>query len=150
MPDDLAAINAVHRACGRREWDAAVLSDPAALLVAVALVDDGIVAAAKTHFQAEPDSGAPAGFYLGGVSVHPDHRRRGFGRALTQARLDWIWERSNTAYYFTDDTNVASMRMHAAFGFEEIARLPTILGASANHESLVLFRATRPAPTQGP
>jgi hypothetical protein len=34
------------------------------------------------------------------------------------------------------------------FDFEEIARMPTILGARANRESLVLFRAVRPpAPT---
>jgi hypothetical protein len=35
---------------------------------------------------------------------------------LTRARIDWVWERSDTVYYFTDDTNVASMRMHAGFG----------------------------------
>jgi len=124
LPDELAAINAVHHACGRQDWDATVLSDPGALFVAVALVDDTIVGAGKTHFQAEPERGAPAGYYLGGVSVHPDHRRRGVGFGLTRARIDWVWERSDTVYYFTDDTNVASMRLHASFGFTEIARLP--------------------------
>ena len=145
LPDELAAINAVHQACGRRDWDATVMAEPGGPFVAVALVDDAIVAAGKTHHQTTPESGAPVGFYLGGVSVHPDHRRCGIGRALTRARIDWVWGLSDTVYYFTDDTNVASIRLHAEFGFTEIARLPTILGAQANHESLILFRAVRPA-----
>jgi ribosomal protein S18 acetylase RimI-like enzyme len=148
MPVDLAAINAVHQACRRREWDAPIAEDSDCRFVAVAVVDDVIVAAAKTHLQTEPDAGAPAGHYLGGVSVHPNHRRRGVGLALTRARIDWVWARSDTVYYFTDDDNTASMGLHAGFGFEEIARLPTILGARANRESLVLFRAVRPADFQ--
>ena len=143
--DDLVAINAVHRACDRREWAAPISEDRDDRFVAVAVVDDVIVAAAKTHLQAEPDGGAPAGHYLGGVSVHPGDRRRGIGLALTRARIDWVWARSDTVYYFTDDDNMASMRLHAPFGFHEIARLPTILGARADNESLVLFRAVRPA-----
>jgi len=146
VPDELAAINAVHEACGRRAWDASIMQAREDRLVAVAVVDDLIVAAGKTHFQAEPDGGAPAGYYLGGVSVHPGYRRRGLGHALTRARIDWIWARADTVYYFTDDDNTASIRMHSAFGFEEIARLPAILGAQANRESLVLFRSVRRSP----
>ncbi|WP_235565571.1 GNAT family N-acetyltransferase [Microbacterium sp. Root166] len=145
VPDDLVAINAVHQACDRREWDQPIGDDGDDRLVAVAVVDDVIVAAAKTHLQAEPKGGAPAGHYLGGVSVHPGYRRRGIGFALTRARIEWVWARSDTVYYFTDDDNAASMRLHAGFGFHEVARLPTILGARANGESLVLFRAIRPA-----
>jgi ribosomal protein S18 acetylase RimI-like enzyme len=144
VPDDLEAVNAVHAACGRRAWDAATLEPRADRYVAVAAVGGTIVGVGKTHHQTDPDGEAPAGYYLGGVSVHPDHRRRGVGRAITRARIEWIWERSGTVYYFTDDDNAASMRMHADFGFEEIARLPAILGAKADHESLVLFRADRP------
>lgn len=107
--------------------------------VAVALVDDGIVAAAKTHLQADPDGEVPAGHYLGGVSVHPDYRRRGIGLALTSARVDWVWTRSDTVYYFTDDDSTASMRLHAGFGFREIARWPTILGARAHRESEIIY-----------
>jgi aminoglycoside 6'-N-acetyltransferase I len=145
VSDDLAAINAVHQACDRRDWEAPIAEDRDDRFVAVAVVDDVIVAAAKTHLQAEPEGGAPAGHYLGGVSVHPGYRRRGIGLALTRVRIDWVWARSDTVYYFTDDDNTASMRLHAGFGFHEVARLPTILGARANGESLVLFRAARPA-----
>lgn len=145
VPDDLVAINAVHRACGRKQWEASTTEDRDDRVVAVAVVDGVIVAAGKTHLQAEPDSEAPAGHYLGGATVHPGYRRRGIGVALTRARIDWVWARVDTVYYFTDDDNTASIRLHAGFGFREIARLPAILGAQAHGESLVLFRAVRPA-----
>lgn len=76
------------------------------------------------------------------MSVYPAYRRRGLGLALTRARIDWVWERSDLVYYYTDEENTASIRMHAGLGFQEIARPPTLLGARANRESLVLFRAT--------
>ncbi|MGU3643377.1 GNAT family N-acetyltransferase [Microbacterium sp. C23T] len=142
--DDLADINAVHEACGRRAWDSAVLDDVDDRLIVVAVADGKIVAAAKTHHQSTPDGGAPEGYYLGGLAVHPSHRREGIGLALTRVRIEWVWARADGVLYFTDEDNLASLRLHAAFGFEEIARLPTILGARANREHLVLFRATRP------
>jgi len=76
LPDELAAINAVHQACGRQDWEATVLSDPDGLFVAVALVDDTIVGAGKTHFQAEPERGAPAGYYPLRCSPLPSRRRQ--------------------------------------------------------------------------
>ena len=141
---DLDSINAVHTACRRSEWPEALAHASEHRCVLVALVEGVVVAAAKTHLQTEPAGAAPAGHFLGGVSVHPDHRRRGIGSALTRARIDWVWERSDVVYYFTDDDNAASMRMHAAYGFQGIARSPTLLGARATHRSLVLFRAVRP------
>ncbi|GAA2983217.1 ribosomal protein S18 acetylase RimI-like enzyme [Microbacterium terrae] len=143
-PDDLPGINAVHEACGRSPWDSRVLDEDPDHCVVVAVVDDTIVGAGKTHHQMDAVAPAPAGYYLGGVSVHPDHRRRGIGHALTRARIDWIWQRSDTVLYFTDDHNVASQRMHAGFGFEEIARAPALLDARADGEYLVLFRAQHP------
>jgi ribosomal protein S18 acetylase RimI-like enzyme len=145
IPDDLPAVNRVHQACGRPRWDGPIALDGDDRLIVVALVDDAIVGAGKTHFQAHPGAGAPVGHYLGGLSVHPDHRRRGLGLALTRARIDWVWQRSDAVYYFTDEDNTASIRLHAGLGFEEIARVPTLLGARANRESLVLFCAVRPA-----
>jgi ribosomal protein S18 acetylase RimI-like enzyme len=142
-PDDLPAINDVHLACGRPPWNGPIAADHQERLVVVALADDAIVGAGKTHFQAQPDAAAPAGHYLGGLSVHPDHRRRGLGLALTRVRIDWVWERADAVYYFTDEENGASIRMHAGLGFQEIGRHPTLLGARANREDLVLFRADR-------
>ncbi len=143
LPDDVLGINGMHAACGRSLWDSRVLDEDPDRCVVVAVIDGEIVGAGKTHHQLEDVIPARAGYYLGGVSVHPDHRRRGIGRALTAARIDWVWERSDTVLYFTDDHNVASMRMHASFGFEEIARSSAILDARADGGALVLFCAQR-------
>ena len=74
-----------------------------------------------------PESGAqadiaPAGYYLMGMVVHPDHRRRGVGTALTQARIDWISRHADSAWYFANTRNTASIALHERFGFEEITR----------------------------
>ena len=144
-PADLTAINQVHSSSGRPVWDAEALVDPDRF-VAVALLGALLVGAGKTHFFAEPDDPAPRGHYLGGVTVHPDHRRLGIGRALTRARMDWVWSLSDRAYYFTDDHNAASILMHATLGFEEIARAPAIRQRRADHPNgnLILFHAVRP------
>ena len=80
-----------------------------------------------TRFTPPPDSPpnmAPAGWYLSGVIVAEDYRRRGIGRRLTQARLNWIAERDRAAYYFSNARNRASIDLHRAFGFVELtARL---------------------------
>jgi aminoglycoside 6'-N-acetyltransferase I len=146
---DLPADDDLHTASGRSSWSAGVLDRAAAGAVCalVAVLDGAVVGAAKTHEYATADSVAPAGHYLGGVTVHPGVRRMGCGTALTRARLAWIWERSDTAYYVANENNVASVRMHRPLGFEEIGRARHIHGVTADDEgvSLVLFRARRAA-----
>ncbi|MDP9886263.1 GNAT superfamily N-acetyltransferase [Sinomonas atrocyanea] len=87
VPGDLAAVNAVARAAGRPEWTAAALAARPDRIAVVAVSDRGLLGYAKTHVYPAPDGGAPAGHYLGGIVVHPAARRRGLGRALTEARL---------------------------------------------------------------
>jgi len=67
----------------------------------VAVTQGDVVGVAKTHIHPDPEGSSPAGNYLGGVVVAPGFRRRGVGLDLTRARLDWIWPRASTAYYFT-------------------------------------------------
>jgi ribosomal protein S18 acetylase RimI-like enzyme len=50
----------------------------------------------------EPDADAandiaPPGYYLMGLVVHPDHRRRCVAAALTQVRLDWMSKQADEA-----------------------------------------------------
>ena len=66
-----------------------------------------------------PENAAPSGYYLLGVNVDPAHRRLGIGHALTEARLKWIRTRAPVAWFFTDATNEASIRLHEAFGFRQ-------------------------------
>ncbi len=63
---------------------------------------------------------APPGWYLMGVIVRPDMRRRGLGEQLTQARLRWLETRTDRVYYFTTADNHASRTLHEAFGFRRV------------------------------
>jgi GNAT superfamily N-acetyltransferase len=70
----------------------------------------------------EAGPGTPAGFYLSGVLVEPAWRGRGIATALTRARLNWAFARTGTVFYVTGADNIASLHLHAAFGFQEIKR----------------------------
>lgn len=72
------------------------------------------------HFTPRPESPrevAPAGWYLLGLAVLPQYRRRGIAMALTLKRLAWLRERARTVYYFTEPENVPSQQLHAGLGF---------------------------------
>jgi ribosomal protein S18 acetylase RimI-like enzyme len=63
---------------------------------------------------------APPGWYLMGVIIRDDRQRRGYGAALTRARLAWLASRTDRALYFTDADNEASQRLHGSFGFRRV------------------------------
>jgi len=125
--EDLPAVERVDAAADRSATADAVRAavlDPQRLVV-VAEVDGAVVGWAKTHLFARPDGPAPAGHYLGGVTVHPAWRRRGLGAALTEARLDWLGERTDRVHYVVNAANSASIALHRRWGFQEVARAPS-------------------------
>ncbi|WP_239073378.1 GNAT family N-acetyltransferase [Sediminihabitans luteus] len=144
---DLDAIREVQEAAQREEVHAdalaAVIDDPDRCLV-VAVVDGALVGWAKTHRYTDPDPVAPGGHYLGGVTVHPAARRRGAGHALTQARLDWVAERADVAWYVVNARNLASLALHARFGFVEVARGAGFRGVLFDGGEGILLRADLP------
>jgi ribosomal protein S18 acetylase RimI-like enzyme len=85
----------------------------------------------------------PAGWYLMGVIVGREFRRRGIGEELTRRRLAWIGERAREAFYFANSRNRASIDLHRRLGFEEVVRGFRFPGAhlSGGGEG-VLFRAS--------
>ena len=64
----------------------------------------------------------PQGWYLIGVIVTAEFRRRGIGTELTRHRLNWISQRADVAYFFANSINRPSIDLHRRFGFEEIRR----------------------------
>lgn len=146
--DDLDALTLIELTAitrTREDWQTVIdkaFDDPDRLLL-VAEVDGDITGFAQTNFlEKHPVNHGPAGFYLTGVTVIPAYRRRGLGRALTVARLDWIRERANEVWYFASSANQSSIELHLAFGFEEVQRAGTIHGVTFDGGEGILFRAS--------
>ncbi len=101
------------------------LTDEATFLV-VAVIDGEIVGFGRAAYIAQPPDAAadwiPEGWYLVGVVVVDAWRRAGIGRMLTAARLAWIAERAERAYYFTNARNQVSLDLHRKLGFRELSR----------------------------
>jgi ribosomal protein S18 acetylase RimI-like enzyme len=69
-----------------------------------------------------PPNHQPAGWYLTGVIVDEDWRRRGVARELTRARMEFVAQRAREAFYIASAMNHTSIDLHAGFGFEELTR----------------------------
>lgn len=88
---------------------------------------EGGVAGYGRLLEFRPESGAPpdtapAGWYLTGVVVAEACRRRGVATTLTRVRLEIVAERASVAYYFANARNLASIDLHARWGFRELTR----------------------------
>ncbi len=95
------------------------------------------------YFEPAPDAPlhtAPTGFYLAGVIVSPEHRRRGIGAVLTERRLEWIAERASEAFYFAGAQNRVTIDLHSRFGFVEVTRDFVFPNVSFTGGVGVLFR----------
>lgn len=125
------------------EWAASSPRDDFLLLVAC--VEDVVVGyGVADRFEPPPDAPphvAPRGQYLVGLVVDPSVRRRGIGAALVRARLDWIAGRASCAWYFSDDDNVASIRLHERFGFRPVTNRFWHPGPRNPDSAMTLYRA---------
>jgi ribosomal protein S18 acetylase RimI-like enzyme len=59
----------------------------------------------------------PAGWYLSGMTVRASARRQGIGGSLIEARLQLLGQRTSTVHYLADPANLATISLHAKFGF---------------------------------
>ncbi|MCY1718648.1 GNAT family N-acetyltransferase [Microbacterium sp. SL62] len=122
------------------------IADPSSLLV-VATADDELIAWAMTSYFDHADGSAPAGYYLMGITVVPEFRRRGVATKLVQVRLDWIRQRDRRAYFFTNTSNELSIRLHERVGFREIERGAQFRGVPFDGGQGVLFSIQLPEPS---
>jgi ribosomal protein S18 acetylase RimI-like enzyme len=142
----LSASAGERRAAGSAFWHEAFfrdLGDPTRLLL-VAASDGDIIGYARAHFF-EPEDDAPSdrvprGYYLLGLFVSPVHRRLGVGSALTRERLDWIRNRADEAWFFSNARNVASIELHRRLGFAEVTRSFSFPGLEFEGGEGILFR----------
>jgi ribosomal protein S18 acetylase RimI-like enzyme len=108
---------------------------------------DGVIAgygrARKVDAIADERYSVPGGWYLLGVVVTPEMRRRSIATALTRFRLDWIGQRVSEAFYFANSLNGASIDLHEKLGFVEVQRPFAFPGTSFSGGGVgVLFRAS--------
>jgi ribosomal protein S18 acetylase RimI-like enzyme len=150
--DGLTAIDITVVVRTAQDWERAIdktLEGERLLLVAE--IDGTIGAFGQAHrLDEHPVDHAPAGFYLTGVTVLPRYRRAGLARDFTLARLDWIKERADEAWYFAAVENAASIRLHQQLGFAEVARAPSIHGVDFDAGEGVLFRRALDGGAVGP
>lgn len=65
-------------------------------------------------------------YLIANVAVHPDYRRRGIGRMLTQKALDYLRQHGNdVAWLQVRDDNPVAYRLYQSLGFVERARRTT-------------------------
>jgi ribosomal protein S18 acetylase RimI-like enzyme len=124
---------------------AADLADPDACLL-VAETDGEVRAYCRARrFDPPPDTPAnvaPAGYYLTGLLVAPEYRRRGIGEQLTRARMAWTAERATEIWFFANAANRASLLLHQDLGFREVTRDFTYPGVTFTGGVGVLCRAS--------
>ena len=162
LENDVALMAGVEVAAGRASsstasrFEAAICSaiNDARRLVLVAETPadlprnpgSAVVGWAKTHFHDHSAGPAPAGYYLAGITVAPGFRRRGVAVALTDARLEWIWARSDEAWYVVNASNAASLKLHQRWGFREVARAYGFHEVTFDGGEGLLLKAPRPLP----
>jgi ribosomal protein S18 acetylase RimI-like enzyme len=146
-PGDLSAISGLLHAAYPDSTAGDLSPQLASYCVAVAC--DQIAGYGKLrHFTDLP--GVPDGYYLGGVVVGPQWRRRGIGSLLTTHRIEAAWAAgAETVYYFANSRNEASISMHLGFGFRELQRPFAFPGVTFTGGVGVLFGLPRPAASPG-
>jgi GNAT superfamily N-acetyltransferase len=65
-------------------------------------------------------------YLIANIAAHPDHRRRGIARALTQRAMQHGWEKKASALWLhVRADNPGAIRLYSELGFREIARRTT-------------------------
>ena len=77
----------------------------------VALKNEKIIGFSKLGFHNTIINDFPdliEGWYLTGITIHPDWRRKGAGQRLVNTRLDWLQGKTDVVYYWSGKKNKVS------------------------------------------
>ncbi len=149
-PVDAPRVNEIQVAARRSEVDLErMIADPDRHTL-VGERDGRILGWAAVHYLQRSDGPAGRGHYLAGVTVEPAERRRRVGLALTVARMDWIWQRADVAWYFVNAQNTVSIALHESLGFELVGTSGGVHGAEFTGGLGLIFRAARPDAEERP
>lgn len=84
---------------------------------------------------------APHGWYCMGILVAKEFRRQGIARFLFHNRLKSLkGQGASVIYSIVDAANLASVRMHQEFGFEEVERASGFLHIKFEGGSGILYQ----------
>lgn len=110
-PADASALDALHTACSREEWQLAriAIADPA---VSGCFADGLLVGAASLLYVDEHPRAADIG-----VLTHPAYRGQGIAAALIPPLADFCRERGLLMQYMTQEGNIGSIRTAEKAGF---------------------------------
>lgn len=111
-PEDRALMDDLHAAIPSHQRWYVEIDHP---IVFGQVVGQRLVAVAS-HFLFEEDHIAAAG-----VLTHPDFRRRGYGKAVTSAVVQWALDREWIVEWSTTSTNLGSLGIANGLGFCEYA-----------------------------
>lgn len=101
-----------------------------------------VVGWAQTYHHTIVVDAAPAGHYLGGLTIDQDWRRQGIATTLTDVRMAWIAQRAEHAYYVVNAANDASINLHTRWSFVEVTRAPQLTGVTFTGGVGLLMRAS--------
>lgn len=92
-------------------------------------------------------------FLIANVAVHPDYRRRGIARCLTEQAIEHVRERRAPCVWLqVREDNPAAVQLYRSLNFEEVARRTTWLSSSLLPEEQLQpgWRFRRPRPAHWP
>lgn len=121
-PSDLGAVVQVDAAAfgsdtdATRPWFAALLGAPSAVVTVIRAVSDGRTVG--TGYSVNAHGLAGASVYVAGIAVLPDHRRRGYGSAISSWLLQHGFEAGAALAHLHPDDDAAA-RLYAKLGFAE-------------------------------
>jgi ribosomal-protein-alanine N-acetyltransferase len=120
---DLAAITRIHAASFDDAWSTPMLRRILAMPGAGGIVardgaDDEVVGFALSRI-------AGGECEILSLAVDPEHRRRGIGRTLLVAAIDWAsLARATAVFLEVAEDNTAARQLYTAHGFQAVGRRP--------------------------